>query len=148
MGPRRTQIERCSMASIDFEDRFARVGPRLDGLGLGLFIFHIFVSVYVLIGWFVSSGPALLFYLFLLPLIAAQWRLNRGCCVINNVESWLRSGHWHDPCNREEGAFLLMLSDWLFRVRPNPKDLDRLSYATVLLLWLLAFSHFSWLSIA
>jgi len=136
------------MASIDFDDRFARVGPRLDALGLSLFVFHIFVSIYVLFGWVLSSGPALLFYLFLLPLVATQWRLNKGCCVINNIESWVRTGHWRDPASREEGTFLLMLSEWMFGVKPNPKDLDRLSYATVLLLWLLAFSHFSWLAVA
>src|SRR5215510_11517295 len=115
------------MASIGFEDGFVRVGPRLDALGFSLFVFHIFVAFYVLLGWFVSSSPALVFYLLLLPLIATQWWLNRGCCMINNFESWLRSGCWRDPNNKEEGAFLLMLSEWLFRVRPNPQDLDRLS---------------------
>src|SRR5262245_58808304 len=114
------------MASIDFDDRSARVGPRLDALGLSLFVFHIFVAFYVLFGWFLSSGPALLFYLFLLPLLVTQWRFNKGCCVINNIESWLRTGRWRDPTSCEEGAFLLMLSHWMFRLKPNPKDLDRL----------------------
>jgi|SRR5882672_7559879 len=136
------------MASIDFEDRLAHVGPRSDRLGLSLFILHLFISTYVLAGWMVSLPSGLLFYLVLLPAIATQWRINRGSCVINNLESWLRSGRWHDPANREEGAFLLMLCEWLFRVKPHPKDLDALSYVAVFLLWLLAFSHFSWLAIA
>jgi len=115
------------MASIDFEDRLAHVGPRSDRLGLSLFILHLLVSAYVLVGWTVSAPSGLLFYLLLLPLIATQWRVNRGSCVINNLESWLRSGRWHDPANREEGAFLLMLSEWLFRIRPRAKELDAFS---------------------
>ena len=136
------------MASIDFEDRLAHAGPRSDRLGLSLFILHLLGSAYVLVGWTASAPSGLLFFLLLLPLIATQWRVNRGSCVINNLESWLRSGRWHDPANREEGAFLLMLSEWLFRIRPRPKDLDALSYGAVFVLWLLACSHYSWLVMA
>jgi hypothetical protein len=83
-------------------------------------------------------------YLVLLPAMATQWYVNRGCCVMNNIESWLRSGRWRDPNNPEEAGFLLMLCQWLFRARPHPVVLDRFSYATVLVLWLLAASRFSW----
>jgi|SRR5215471_12218892 len=135
------------MASLDCEGRFGyRPGPRSDSLGLSFFFFHLLVSAYVLLGWIVSSKPPLLFYLLLLPFLAVQWRLNQGCCVINNLESWLRTGRWRDPNNREEGAFLLMLCDWFLGIRPHPLILDRFSYAAVLGLWLLALSHFSWLS--
>ena len=133
------------MASIDFADRLApAAGPRFDRLGFSLFFFHLLISAYVLLGWTTPSPAALLFYLLLLPAIAVQWHINRGCCVINNLESWLRSGRGRDPENKEEGAFLLMLSNWLFRSRPHPLFLDRFSYGTVFILWLLAFSHFSW----
>ena len=137
------------MTSIEFEDRLApAVGPRSDRLGLSLFFVHLLISAYVLLGWSIPSPAPLLFYLLLLPAIATQWHINRGCCVINNLESWLRSGCGRDPDNREEGAFLLMLSNWLFRIRPHPAVLDAFSYATVFILWLLALSHFSWLATA
>ena len=137
------------MTSMDFDDRLTpAAGPRSDRLGLSLFLAHLLISAYVLLGWSIPSPAALLFYLLLLPVIAAQWHINRGCCVINNLESWLRSGLGRDPDNQEEGAFLLMLSNWLFRIRPHPAFLDAFSYATVLILWLLAFSHFSWRALA
>jgi hypothetical protein len=137
------------MSSIDFDDRRdCRAGPRLDSIGLSFFITHLAVSGYILVGWLVSPAPALTFYLLLLPAIATQWYVNRGSCVMNNVESWLRSGRWRDPKNPEEGGFLLMLCHWLFRVRPHPIVLDRFSYATVLLLWLLAASRFSWFAMS
>jgi hypothetical protein len=88
-----------------------------------------------------------MFYLVLLPAMATQWAINRGSCIINNLESWLRSGRWHDPGNLEEGGFLLMLCDWMFVMRPSPVAVDRFSYVVVLFLWLLALGHFSWLAI-
>ena len=136
------------MSSIDFDDRPQyQTGPRLDGIGLSFFITHLAIGAYVLLGWVVSPAPALTLYLMLLPAMAAQWYVNRGSCVMNNIESWLRSGRWRDPNNPEEAGFLLMLCQWLFRARPHPSVLDRFCYATVLVLWLLAASRFSWFAV-
>jgi len=130
------------MASLECEGRFGyRPGPRSDSLGLSFFSFHLLVSAYVLSGWIVSSKPTLLFYLLLLPMIAAQWRFNQGCCVLNNLESRLRFGCWRHPRNKQEGAFLLMLCDWCFRIRPSPLMLDRLSYGVVAALWFVGLVH-------
>ena len=52
---------------------------------------------------------ALVFYLFFVPAVALQWQFNANACVLNNLESWLRSGQWRDPSNREEGAWLATL---------------------------------------
>jgi hypothetical protein len=147
MGRSQRRFE--SMTSAESDNRVTLAdGPRSDRLGLSFFFAHLLVSTYVLLGWTIPSPAALLFYMVLLPAIAAQWHMNRGCCVINNLESWLRSGCVRDPGNTEEGAFLLMLSNWLFRVRPHPVLLDRFSYTTVFALWLLAFLHLSWRAMA
>ena len=133
------------MASIDIQERDA---PKKDGLGLSLFALHLGVGGFVLTGWLLTSFEALTFYLVLLPVMAAQWALNRRSCLINNLESWLRTGRWRDPCSREEGRFLEMLCDRMFAMRPGPIAVDRLSYATVILLWLLALGHLSELMLA
>jgi len=104
------------------------------------------VGAFVLVGWLISSYEALMFYMVLLPAMATQWAVNRGSCIINNLENWFRTGHWHDPKNPEEGGFLLMLCDWLFTIRPSPLALDRFSYAVIVFLWLLGLGHFSWLA--
>lgn len=137
------------MSSIDYEHRNeSQSGPRLDRIGLSFFVTHLVIGAYILLGWVVSPAPALTLYLLLLPAIAMQWYVNRGSCVMNNIESWLRCGRWRDPANPEEGRFLLMLCHWLFRSRPHPVVLDKFSYATVLILWVLAASRFSWFAIA
>ena len=131
------------MASIDIQESY---GPRRDRLGVSCFIFHLAVGAFVLIGWLISSYEALMFYLVLLPAMATQWAIIQGSCIINNLESWLRTGQWRDSRNPEEGGFLLMLCDWMFAMRPSATALDRLSYAVVVFLWLLALGHFSWLA--
>ena len=137
------------MASVDYDDRReCQLGPRLDGIGLSFLISHLVIGAYILLGWTVPYEPALAFYLLLLPMMMTQWYVNRGSCVINNFESWLRSGRWRDPANPQEGGFLLMLCHWMFRVRPQPAVLDRVSYATVLVLWLLAAYRYSWFTTA
>jgi hypothetical protein len=133
------------MSLIDFSHRQqCQAGPRLDGIGLSFFLTHLAIGAYVLLGWLVSPAPALTIYLVLLPAMATQWYVNRGSCVMNNIESWLRSGRWRDPNNPEEAGFLLMLCQWAFRARPHPSVLDRFSYGAVLVLWLLAASRLSW----
>jgi hypothetical protein len=132
------------MASVDIEHlryRSEAQRPRGDRLGRGLFVFHLLVGAYLLFGWAVPFAMALAFYLVLLPIVAVQWLINKGSCVLNNIETWLRHGRWRDPRNQEEAGWLSMLAHWLFRWRPSRPTLDALSYASVAALWLLAFAH-------
>ena len=133
------------MALIDIQDR---MDPKRDRLGLSCFIFHMVVATFVLAGWLISSTEALLFYLVLLPAMATQWAVNQGSCVINNIETWLRTGRWRDHENGEDGRFLIMMCVWLFALRPAPGALDRLSYSVILVLWVLGLGHFFSLALA
>jgi hypothetical protein len=93
------------MAVIDYQrGDESRIGPRADSLGLGCFVFHVFIAAYIIFGWIVSPTPALVIYLVLLPAVVAQWYVNRGSCVINNLESWMRSGRWRDAQNRDKAG--------------------------------------------
>jgi hypothetical protein len=127
------------MASIDFQEP---AGPRTDTLGLSLFIFHVGVGLYILTGWAFADVSALAIYLLVLPAVVTQWAFNRGSCVINNFESWLRTGQWRSQCNPEEGRFLQMLIYWVVGVRANNARTNTLSYAVMACLWLLGFGHF------
>ncbi len=133
------------MALIDIQER---MGPKRDRLGLSCLVFHMALGAFVLAGWLISSTEALLFYLVLLPAMATQWAVNQGSCVINNIETWLRTGRWRDHEDGEDGRFLVMMCDWLFALRPDPAALDRLCYSVVLFLWFLGLGHFSLLALA
>lgn len=126
------------MASIDAEHPGA---PPADKLGLALFVCHLAVGAYLVLGWIVPDRDALVFYAVLVPLVAGQWHLNHGSCIINNIESWLRSGRWRDPSNVHEGRFLQMLCLWLFGIRPSARRIEAASYGALLVLWFLALGH-------
>lgn len=126
------------MASIDFQEP---AGPRSDTLGLSLFIFHLGVGLYILTGWAIPSLTSLSIYLVVLPVVVVQWIFNRGSCVINNLETWLRTGNWRSPANPEEGRFVQMLFHWMFGVRPSGTCTDALSYGVMAALWLSGLGH-------
>ena len=133
------------MASIDIHEP---VGPRQDHLGRSCFLFHMAVGAFVMVGWLLSSAEVLMFYLVLLPIMATQWLINQGSCIINNIETWLRTGRWRDPENGEDGRFLIALCDRLFGRRPDRVSVDRFAYVVVLFLWVLGLGHYSWLTLS
>jgi hypothetical protein len=126
------------MASIDVQEP---AGPRSDTLGLSLFVFHVGVGLYILTGWAIPSVYALTLYLVLIPLVVAQWAFNHGSCIINNFESWLRTGYWRHPSNPEEGRWLQMLIYWAFGIRPSGRHTDALCYGVMAVLWLLGLTQ-------
>ena len=143
------------MATIEFRDPendasrlrhsvlHAKAGPTRDMLGMAFFLLHSAVCLYIVLGWLVPSTTALVFYLAFLPLIAMQWQVNRGSCVIENLESLARTGRWRDPARGAEGGFLSLLTLAAFGIRGRPVLLDMISYGGLAILWLLAFRHLS-----
>jgi len=117
-----------------------RAAPR-DPLSRLCFGVHVVVLVYILLGWAVA--PGLTVYLVFLPLMGLHWPLNRGSCVLNNCESFIRSGRWRDPANREEGAWLRCLVSDLSGLALSARQIDAISYGLLALLWGLAWWHWA-----
>ncbi|MEY4880396.1 MAG: hypothetical protein RJB62_1865 [Pseudomonadota bacterium] len=141
------------MASIDCEnpkfqnkgsvDTPQSKGPKRDYVGISFFVFHLGVSVYILAGWSVPSASALMFYLLLLPVVAMQWMVNRSSCVINNLESFLRTGCWRDAFHPEEGRFISVIVHWMFGITLRRSHTDIVCYSLLMGLWCLALAHLS-----
>jgi hypothetical protein len=112
-----------------------------DLLGNFCFYLHFAVMIYIVLGWAVPLRPALVFYLVFLPAVAVQWQFNKNSCVLNNLESLMRSGIWRDPHNREEGAWLLTLARRALGVAVTPLQIDIFTYAVLAGLWGLALWH-------
>ncbi len=112
-----------------------------DGLGQVCFWTHLAVFGFVLTGWLYPFVPALVFYLLFLPAMFLQWRVNRSSCMLNNLESLLRTGRWRNPQNREEGAWLKTLLGDTLGIQLTRRQMDRVIYSVMLLLWLLALGH-------
>ena len=89
-------------------------------------------------GWLASTRASLLFYLLLLPMIVMQWLLNAGASIINNAETLIRTGHWHDSRNIFEGHFfqnILRASG----IKVSTTLINFVVCATLLLFWIEAF---------
>jgi len=114
---------------------------RRDALGIAFLLLHIAILVYNLIGW---ALPQVAFYVAFLPLMALHWPLNRNTCALNNLESLIRTGHWRDPRNCEEGAWLQTLILSATGVTLTIRQTDLISYSLLALLWGLGLWH--WLA--
>jgi hypothetical protein len=112
-----------------------------DLLGNVCFYFHFAVMLYIVLGWLAPLRGALVFYLVFVPGVALQWQFNKNACVLNNLESWLRTGSWRDPNNREEGQWLLTLVRDVTGLRFTPAQMDAFTYGVLAMLWGLGLWH-------
>ena len=111
----REKVVSCPSTDDDETPAIATALPshaaeKRDALGNLCFYLHFAVMIYIVTGWLVPFRGALIVYLCFLPAVAVQWQFNKNSCVLNNVESLIRSGRWRDPNNKEEGAWLQTLA--------------------------------------
>jgi hypothetical protein len=112
---------------------------RRDALAIAFLVLHIAVLVYILIGWALPAGVG--FYVVFLPLMVLHWHLNRNACVLNNLETLIRTGHWRDPHNCEEGGWLKTLIRGATGVELTVRQTDLISYVLIAGLWGLGIWH-------
>jgi len=117
---------------------------RRDALGWFCYLLHLGIVAFAVVGWLAPWRGVLIFYLIYLVCMPLQWRFNRSSCVLNNIESWLRTGLWRNPANTEEGAFLLRLIERVLNLYPTPRQMDVAIHSLLAVFWLLALSHLLW----
>jgi hypothetical protein len=109
-----------------------------DPLRVTAFTAHLLIVAYVSIGWLASTRTGLLFYLLLLPMIVMQWLLNAGASILDNAETLIRTGHWHDSRNIFEGHFFQNIL-CMAGIRISSALINLIVCATLLLFWIEAF---------
>ena len=112
-----------------------------DALGQACFIIHFLPLIYVLAGWLAPWRSALIVYLVFVPAVFLQWRLNKSSCVLNNMESLIRTGHWRDPHSREEGAWLRTLIKDRTGWSLSRLQMDLIMNGVMATLWLAALAR-------
>ena len=122
----------------------SHVAEARDLLGNFCFYLHFAVMIYIVLGWAVPLQAALYFYMGFLPAVAVQWQFNKNSCVLNNLESLIRSGQWRDPRNKEEGAWLQTLALNLTGILFKPWQMDAFTYFVLAIFWSAALSHLLW----
>jgi hypothetical protein len=115
-----------------------------DALGWACFLIHVAVLALVTLGWLLPDRTWLFGYLIFLPLMVLHWKLNRGACILNNLENWLRRRRWRAPdTNREEGAWLRTLLADATGIALTRGRMDAIIYGAMTLFWLLALARLS-----
>jgi len=79
---------------------------RRDAMGQAFFYHHFVMMGYIVSGWSIPIRPMLWFYVGFIPLVVLQWRVNKNSCVLNNIETLIRTGKWRNAKNSEEGGWL------------------------------------------
>jgi hypothetical protein len=123
------------------EPAVAVATARRDALGQACFILHLGIMLYIVFGALAPWRDALEFYVVFLPAVATQWLFNKNSCILNNLETLMRTGNWRDPGNEEEGAWLLTLARDTLGVRATPAQMDAFIYMVLAVLWGLGALH-------
>jgi hypothetical protein len=100
--------------------------------------------IFIVTGWLVPLDAVLIIYLCFLPAVAVQWQFNKNSCILNNIESVIRSGQWRDPNNREEGAWLQTLALKVTGILFKAWQVDLFTYFILVVLWSAGLSHLLW----
>lgn len=112
-----------------------------DLLGNFCFYFHFAVMIFIVSGWAYPWHAALYVYLGFLPLVIVQWQVNKSSCVLNNIESWARTGRWRNPQNKEEGAWFLNMVKGATGITLQPWQANAINYGVIIVFWFLALWH-------
>jgi hypothetical protein len=119
----------------------AEAARKRDALAQACFALHFAIMVFIVFGWAIPQSGVLVFYLALLPAVVLQWQFNKSTCVLNNFESWLRTGRWRDEGNPEEGAWLLTLVRNALGLELHPAHLDIFIHTVMVIFWGLGLAH-------
>ena len=119
----------------------ATATERRDALGHVFFWHHLVVMGFIVLGWLAPWTWLLIFYLTLLPAVALQWQLNQDSCILNNIESLIRTGRWRNPANPEEGAFILELARRITGYDISRDGMNAIIYTAMAVFWGLGLGH-------
>jgi hypothetical protein len=123
------------------ETALPKAPVKRDLLGNFCFYLHFVVMLYIVSGWLAPWAAMQIFYLVFLPGVAIQWRFNQNSCVLNNLESLMRTGRWRNPENVEEGAWLLTLVRSVLGLKVTHGQMDAFTYTVLAILWTLDLGH-------
>ena len=112
-----------------------------DALGQVCYVIHFLPLIFIVSGWLSPWRGLLIFYLVFLPAMFLQWKLNKSTCVLNNIESLIRTGRWRNPSNREEGAWLRTLVNDKTGWNVSRTGIDIFINTMLVIFWCLAFAR-------
>lgn len=102
-------------------------------------LLHLGFVFFVLLGWLVPVRSILLLHLATVPLMILQWRLNRGTCVLTNLERLIQGKAAY--AEEAQGQFIKQLLKTCYSELPSDSAIRRGLYLLVVLVWLSSAGH-------
>lgn len=104
---------------------------------------HTALLLVILLGQFFIPVKYLHYYIFLLLIVMLDWNDSDGMCTLTRLEHYFRTGEWVSLSSAEGGPeFVRPLLNRTFGWSLTTVEADRLNYATMLLLTLVAFVRY------
>ena len=100
---------------------------------------HLTILIFVFAGAFLPQ-KFLLGYLIFLPLVVVQWWLNRGTCILTNLENWLEGNQKRR--SDQQGQFIKTILGKFFDPLPEDKTIKLGLYVILISMWLIAWIRF------
>ncbi|HKD22915.1 MAG TPA: hypothetical protein VKB71_12950 [Rhizomicrobium sp.] len=137
-------MERIPIENDSVREPAAQAGGR-DLLGQFCFYLHFAVMLFIVLGALLPWRAALVFYLVFIPGVFLQWQVNKDSCILNNTETWLRTGRWRNKeANPEEGVWVLTLARNVTGIAFSEAQINVLIYGVLVLGWFLALARLVW----
>ncbi len=107
---------------------------------------HVLCIPHFAFGGLVPNRTWLWLHLLAGPITVVHWHLNRGVCVLTNLESWLGRGVWWDGDNPEQGGWSEAMFLRVFGRPPPPAFSAAIPYVVIGLGFCLSAAHLHRLS--
>jgi hypothetical protein len=101
-------------------------------------ILHWAVVPYGLLAWLWPHPIWLAVHLVFIPAIIIQWQVNNGVCVLNSLESWLRTGQWRDEEDTHQGGWVSSILARYVGISLSDTSINWLVYGLLGLSWVIS----------
>ena len=94
------------------------------------------ILIFVVLGWAIPDPTARLLHLIFLPVMVLQWWLNKGTCILTNLENKIKgdAGTRHDE---QDSQFVRSVLATISQREWTKKEMASIIYGVVFLSWLM-----------
>ena len=103
-------------------------------------IIHIILVLYIMLGFVITPGKYLKYYLYLIILIFLDWNDSDGQCILTKLEYFFRTGQ--QKTNNEPEFFRPMINR-MFNIKLNRTEANKINYFIFILSFLFGFIRYN-----
>ena len=107
-------------------------------------IIHIILVLYIMLGFVITPGKYLKYYLYLIILIVLDWNDSDGQCILTKLENFFRTGYQKNKVSsNNEPEFFRPMINKMFNIKLNRTDANKINYFIFILSFLFGFIRYN-----